>query len=239
MKPAPIPPNALTRLRQRQPVFGVMQTLPSSAVAEAAIASGFDFVMLDCEQGVIDDDVHLASLELIAASTAFSAVRVRRNDVGAVRRYLAAGADAILMADVRDGAGAGALAACKQTRRDGAGSLLFAMIESREGIANVAAIAATPGIDGLVIGPHDLAADLGTPKDFTRAAFTRSVAEVEDAAMRSGLLLGGGAYAGFPLERLLTAGHCLILAGGDTAALRVGLRAQLDAVLANTRQPRT
>lgn len=233
MMPAAAPTSALERLRRREPVFGVMQTLASTRVTEAALAAGFDFVMLDCEQGVVDDDVHVAALALIRGSTAFSAVRVKPGDLDAVDRYLARGADAILMPDVRDRSSAAAFA----TRANNGAPLLFAMIESSEGVRNAAVIAETPGIAGLVIGPHDLAENLGAPKDFTRPAFTRAVGAVEKAATEAGILLGGGAYAGFPLERLLAKGHSLILAGSDVAALNHGYQAQFEATLAKSKRP--
>src|SRR6201987_5044620 len=44
-----------------------------------------------------------------------------------------------------------------------AGALCFAMIETREGLDNLDEIAATPGLDGLYVGPSDLSIALGLP----------------------------------------------------------------------------
>ena len=51
---------------------------------------------------------------------------------------------------------------------------VLAMIETAEGLANVEAIAATPGLDGLYIGPSDLTIGLGEPRWATRPLPTPS-----------------------------------------------------------------
>jgi 4-hydroxy-2-oxoheptanedioate aldolase len=228
--------SALARLRQREPVFGIMQTLPSPHVTEAALQAGFDFVMLDCEHGIVDEAVHRAAVRLIGSSGAFSAVRVMPHDLAAVRRYLDWGVDVVLMPDVRNAAAASAFAECAGHDAD---ALMFAMIESGDGAASASAIAATQGIAGLVIGPHDLAAELGVPKEFTAPRFKRAVKTVEAAAHRAGALLGGGAYGGFPIEQLVASGHTFILAGSDIAALTPGFRAQFDATRLHLKPKRT
>jgi 2-keto-3-deoxy-L-rhamnonate aldolase RhmA len=80
-----------------------------------------------------------------------------------------------------------------------------------------------------VIGPHDLAADLGTDNDFAAPAYHAAFSKIEEAATRAGVLLGSRTHPGFPIERLLGAGHSFILASGDVSALRDGYRAHLEA----------
>ncbi len=249
-----LPPNlrgALARLRSGQPVFGLVQTAPGPFVTELAVWSGFDFVVVDCEHGIIDEPAHVASLQVISGSEAFAVVRVRPGDVGAISRYLDFGAAGILMPNVRTPAEATALVAAatygpKGTRSstgsalraaryglgpqtDPAPPLLLAMIESAQGVENIGAIAQTPGLDGLVIGPYDLSADLGCANDFSAAAYTRAFTEIERAAARTGRLLGSAAFPGFPVQRLLSAGHRFIVASVDTLALRDGFRSHLAA----------
>jgi len=233
--------SARERLRQHQPVFGVIQTIPSPGITEIAILCGYDFVILDCEHGIVDEASQVASLAIISASPAFSAVRVRPEDYGAVGRYLDFGADCILMADLKGPAAAAAFVAAaamgpRGTRSsslsvrahqyglDGAAQrappVLIAMIESAQAVEQIAAIAQTPGLDGIVMGPNDLSADLGCPGDFASLGFARAAAAIAKAATDAHLILGGGAYPGLPVEGLLKSGHTFILSHSDVAALR-------------------
>lgn len=246
--------KSLTKLRGRTPVLGALQTIPGRAMTELALSAGFDFVMLDCEKGVVDIDAHLASLEAVLESDdAFAAVRVKPGDFDAVCRYVEFGAHLIVLPDVQTAADATAfVAAAARGKLKGASRetdapdlgaelpeqtadhlpLLFAMIESVKGVAAIADIAATPGLAGLIVGPNDLAADLGCPGDFTTKAYEDAVQIVELTAERHGLLLGSREHPGFPLRRLVEAGHCCILASIDVLALRDGYRADLAAAKA-------
>lgn len=247
--------TALARLRQGQAVFGTLQSIPTSLVTEIAVLSGYDFVILDCEHAVLDEPSHVASLQVISSSDAFSIVRVRPKDFDAVGRYLDFGADGILLPDVQSAAQAREFVAAanqgpKGTRSSTGGSaralrygigskvpaaqpLLLAMIEGTAAVAAIDEIATTAGLDGLVIGPHDLAADLGIADDFSTSAYAQAFAAVERAGARAGLLLGTRAHPGYPVERLLQCGHRFILVGADIAALRDGYRANLDAAKAS------
>jgi 2-keto-3-deoxy-L-rhamnonate aldolase RhmA len=241
--------SPLQRLRRREPVFGIMQTLPAPSLTELAVWSGCDFVILDCEHGIVDEPAHVACLQVLGGSAAFAAVRLRPKDFGSVGRYLDFGADAILMPDVESAADAHALVSAAlhgpngtrsstrtvRSARYGLSSvaatqpLLFAMIEGRRALAELAAIAATPGISGLIIGPNDLSADLGCASEFAAPAYAAAVSQVEATAADAQLLLGTIAHPHYPTERLLAAGHRLIIVSSDVAIVRDGCQAQLAA----------
>lgn len=231
-------------------MFGVMQSIPSSTLTEIACWCGYDFVILDCETGVVDEVAQLASLQVVSGGAAFSAVRVRAGDLSAVGRYLNRGADAILLPDVTTGEQAAAFVAAatcgpRGTRSSARGArvarhgmmgkseenrtrpLLLAMMEGASAVRNAVDIAATPGLDGVVIGPNDLSADLGCPGDFASSAYSEAFMQIERAARGVGMILGSALHAGFGAERLLRAGHRFILAGSDVAVLREGFRTNL------------
>jgi len=241
-------PEALERLRRRVPVIGTLQSICAPTLTEIAILSGYDFIVLDCEHSVLDEPSQLASLQVISGTEAFSVVRVRPQDFAAVGRYLDFGAHAILLPDVRSAADASAFVAAathgpRGTRsstgavranrygipssKQAPAPLLLAMIEGAQAVDAIEAIAATPGLDGLVIGPNDLAADLDVVDDFSAPAYVAAFTAVEQAAKRERLILGSRTHPGFPIERLLGAGHCFILAGRDVAAIREGYRLNL------------
>jgi 2-keto-3-deoxy-L-rhamnonate aldolase RhmA len=243
---------SLERLRRGEPVFGIVQTLPLPTLTELAVWSGYDFVILDCEHGIVDEAAHVACLQVVSNSGAFAAVRVRPKDFGSVGRYLDFGADAILLPDVQTLADAvafvsaatcGPLGNRSSTRsarisRYGLGApterapLLFAMIEGNRALADLTAIAATPGISGFIVGPNDLSADLGCPFEFSAPAYSAAISKIEQTAAIAQLLIGTIAHPQYPTERLLAAGHRFIIVSSDVAIVREGCKTQLAAARA-------
>jgi 4-hydroxy-2-oxoheptanedioate aldolase len=71
-------------------------------------------------------------------------------------------------------------------------TMVFAMIETAEALANVEAIAATPGLDGLFVGPSDLSITLsrGAGIDKTGPATLDAMARISAAAKANGLVAG-------------------------------------------------
>ena len=63
---------------------------------------------------------------------------------------------------------------------------LLVQIETSQALQNVEAIAATPGVDGVLFGPADLAADLGYPEQRSHPEVTRSIQEGITLAHRAG-----------------------------------------------------
>jgi 4-hydroxy-2-oxoheptanedioate aldolase len=100
--------------------------------------------------------------------------------------------------------------------------LVWPMIESRTAVANLDDILATPGIDGVYVGPNDLALSLGeTPAQSTLAPHTS--AALAHIAERAG---AAGKFAGIFCAEIETAvamaaqGYRLITPGSDVGILR-------------------
>lgn len=205
------------RLDAGRPLFGLVQTMASAGAVSLAAAIGFDFIIVDSEHGEGDCADHAASLAAIAASGLLSAVRLKPGDHPGGERYAALGAGALLMANVQRAIDVERLA---EAATSPAGApLLFAMIESGAGVEELSAIASANQLAGLVIGPNDLASDLGQT-DLQSDALLRVVSAIEAEARLRALALGSGVYPGFTLERLLGAGHSLIVVGSDIGAMR-------------------
>jgi 4-hydroxy-2-oxoheptanedioate aldolase len=231
--------KALERLRQGQPVFGLFQTFPDATLTELAVWCGYDFVILDCEHGVVDESAQLQVLRVICGSDAFSLVRVRPGDDSAVARYLDFGADGVLVPDVRTPDQARQIGFAANGRwtgglrgdRYGLGPasqgkrkpLVIVLIESAEGVHNVEAILDVAEIDGAIVGSGDLSTNLGSPGDFTSPAYVSANERVERAARERGKILGAKPYATFSIPILLERGHRLILVGRDVAFIKNGL----------------
>jgi 4-hydroxy-2-oxoheptanedioate aldolase len=99
-------------------------------------------------------------------------------------------------------------------------TLVVVMIESPQGVANCDAIAATPGVDALLIGTNDLCFEMGIPGQFNDPRVADAYAKVIAACRRHGKHPGmGGMYTPELLERHIGMGARLILAGSDFSLL--------------------
>lgn len=205
------------RLDAGGPLFGLVQTMASAGAVSIAAAAGFDFIIVDSEHGEGHCADHAVSLSAIGASGLLSAVRLKPGDYAGGERYAGLGAGALLMANVQARFEVERLS---QTATSSAGApLIFAMIESGRGVGELSAIASAAQLAGLVIGPNDLANDLGQT-DLCSDAVMGAASAIEAEARSRGLALGSGVYPGFGLERLLSAGHSFIVVGSDIGALR-------------------
>jgi len=235
--------NAFERLRQGEPVFGLFLTYPAAQVAETAIWCGLDFVILDCEHGVVDESAQMEVLRTVCGSDAFVLVRTRAGDSSAVARYLDFGADGVLVPDVRTRAQAEEIAFAAHKRWTGGlrgdrygiapraakSPLVMVLIESPEGVANADAILELDGIDGAIVGTGDLSTQLGAPGDFSSPAFRDAVDVVERAARSRNKVLGSKPEKHLPIAAALARGHRLFLIGRDMGLLKAKLSETLTA----------
>ena len=103
--------------------------------------------------------------------------------------------------------------------------LLLPMVETAGALADVEAIAALPGVDGLFVGPYDLSLSLGRP-GVTDAQVVAAIGRVHQACAQAGLL--SGVFSGDRhLDPLLPTGLDLLALDTDVTVLRRGLEALL------------
>jgi 2-keto-3-deoxy-L-rhamnonate aldolase RhmA len=99
-------------------------------------------------------------------------------------------------------------------------TMIIVMLESAQAIANADAIAAVPGVDGLLIGTNDLAAELGIPGDFAHPRIAEAYTAMIAACRRHGKHAGmGGVYDHALMEKFIRLGVRFMLGGGDVALL--------------------
>jgi 4-hydroxy-2-oxoheptanedioate aldolase len=100
--------------------------------------------------------------------------------------------------------------------------LVFAMIETRDGLANLEAIGKTPGLDGIYIGPADLSYALGLPPRMDNdhpkhlAAVERIVKVCRECSLLVGIHTADPEFARGAVER----GANLVTIATDIHALR-------------------
>ncbi len=202
------------RWERRDAALGAWLTLEGPASAGAVAAAGFDWVSVDLQHGTATLDTLAPILAALEPTGVTPFVRAPWNDPAVMMRALDLGARGVICPMVDTGAEAGALVrACRyppigrrsygpvraafgvgreQTERANEAVLVFAMIETAEGFANLAEIASTPGLNGLYVGPADLslALGLGSFADLTAPDLLEALDTVLEAASRSGIVAG-------------------------------------------------
>lgn len=183
----PIDARLPEMLRSGRLLRGVFNGIPSPAIVEMCAFAGFDFVLLDNEHGSAGLETTEHMLRAARASGIPTVVRCLEHDMA---RTLDLGASAVQIPMVDTAAHAASLVqrvkyptrgqpglrgAAFSTRAAGYGAFggpahtalsndgvaLIVMIETPEGVANAAAIAAVPGVDAVFVGPNDLAHSMG------------------------------------------------------------------------------
>ena len=101
------------------------------------------------------------------------------------------------------------------------------MIESREGVENVEAIAAVPEIDVLFIGPYDLSLSLGIVEQFENPIFWNAVEKIIAAAKKSNVAVGLQSGNMEFLARVRDMGANFLICGSETSVLLEGYRKAL------------
>ncbi len=106
-------------------------------------------------------------------------------------------------------------------------TLVVAMIETVEGRRNADAIAAVPGIDALLVGCTDMAAELGVTGQLAHPELKATLDEVFAACRRHGKFAGvGGVYDEALMAQYIDKGARLILSGSDLAFLMSGAKSR-------------
>ena len=101
-------------------------------------------------------------------------------------------------------------------------------VESATGVENAAAIAAVDGVDGVFVGPSDLAASMGVLGQQTHPDVIAAVHRTFDAVRAAGKPVGVNAFDPTAAQAYLDAGASFVLVGADVALLARGSEALAD-----------
>lgn len=98
--------------------------------------------------------------------------------------------------------------------------IALAMIESQHALDNLDAILDTPGLDGIYVGPNDLALSLGvTPAAQPGDKVEQAIDQILTATLKRGLLAGIFCSDGEAARRRIEQGFHLVTPGNDANAL--------------------
>jgi 2-keto-3-deoxy-L-rhamnonate aldolase RhmA len=219
--------------------------------------AGFDWIFIDMEHGTLGVD--MATQIAVAAQDAgiTPIVRVPGHDHYHATRVLDGGALGIVAPHVDDAATAARIASNCRYPPDGhrsmagappqlgfqthpvaeaaaavnAALLIVVMIESPTALANIDAIAATPGVDALLIGTNDLCMEMGIPGQFDHPRVEDAYRNLVAACRAHGKHPGmGGVYNPPLMKKYIDIGARLVLAGNDFSFMMAAAKAQAAAV---------
>lgn len=236
-------------LAARHPQIGLWMALAHPSAAEICAGAGFDWVVIDGEHGPSDIPLMLSQLQAVAAKPAHPVVRVPVGETRLIKQVLDIGAQSVLVPMVESGRQAREMVRAMRYPPEGirgvgaalarasdygaigdyvtaanAEVCLLVQVESRAGLVAIDEIAAVDGVDGVFIGPADLAADMGHPGRPDTAevagAIDDALARIHAAGKPSGILAFDTALA----RRRLEAGVTFVAVGADVTLLAKGAR---------------
>lgn len=223
-----------------------------SVVADVLLRCQTDWVFIDIETlpVAISEVSHMLDLSLRAEVPAM--VRLNDHNPTTIRQVLDAGARGVIAPMVSTAAQAKAIvqaayyppqgqrglasAKCQgysggwdQARllKENASVSVVLMIETQEGLDNIDAIAAEPGVDALFVGTGDLSASLGVLGQPDSKVFDDALVQVAEAAKYHQISLGAMVGNELSYSRLRALGFTLLLAGLDLNWLQQAARQRL------------
>ena len=233
-----------------RPQIGLWQALASPYTAEICAGAGFDWLLIDGEHAPNDIPLILAQLQAISGSTVEPVVRASIGDPVQIKQLLDIGARSLLVPMIESAEEAAATVRATRYPPNGmrgVGSAigrasrwnrtpaylqeaeeeicLLLQIESAAGLGAVDEIAATSGVDGVFVGPSDLAAALGHLGDpghaEVQAAVEHAFARILAAGKAAGILIADKKLA----ARYLELGATFVAVGTDVTILARGAEA--------------
>jgi 4-hydroxy-2-oxoheptanedioate aldolase len=223
--------------------IGLWSSLCSNIAAEIVSDSGFDWLLLDTEHSPNEIPGLLSQLQAVELGTATPIIRPAWNDAVLAKRCLDIGAQTLLFPYVQNAAEAKAAVASTRYPPDGIRGVSVAarasrygrvpgylgkanseicvlvQVETREAMNELEAIAAVDGVDGVFIGPSDLAASLGhlgnPAHPEVQAAIKDAVTRLKKVGKPAGILTG----IEDEVRRYIEWGYLFVAVGSDVGVL--------------------
>lgn len=229
--------------------LGMWVNSASGVVAEICAGSGVDMLVIDAEHGPNSVESVLVQLQAVQGYDVVPAVRVPANDDVVIKRYLDIGARNLIVpmvdsphdaaeaaaavayppggvrgvgAALARASGWGADASYLSTARDGIS--LCVQIESVAAVEAVDEILGVPGVDGILVGPSDLAASMGLLGQQTHPEVVATVEACLVRAQAAGKPAGVNAFDPSLARRYGVAGARFVIVGADVTLLANGAK---------------
>jgi 4-hydroxy-2-oxoheptanedioate aldolase len=233
--------SALTRGELQ---IGLWMALADSYPAELCAGCGYDWLLIDGEHAPNDLRSMLGALQAVAPYPTHPVVRIPKADDALIKQVLELGATTLLVPMVESaqqaaelvramryppqgirGVGSGIARSARWSRypnylhEANDQMCLLVQVETREALAQIDAIAAVDGVDGVFIGPADLSASMGLlgqpAHPDVKAAIEGAIASIRRAGKSPGILCADEALA----RRYIEVGAQFVAVGVDTSLL--------------------
>jgi 4-hydroxy-2-oxoheptanedioate aldolase len=229
--------------------IGLWSSLSSNYTVEVIAGAGFDWILLDSEHSPNDLESLLTQLQAAAPYPCQPIVRVPWNDMVTIKRVLDIGAQSLLIPYVSTAEEARAAVSYTRyppkglrgvagtTRASRFGRIkdyarraheelcVLVQVETEQALANIEAIAAVEGVDGIFIGPADLHASLGytgeTANPAVKPLIDDAIRRIRRAGSAPGILTPNETDA----THWLKCGALFIAVGADVGILARGAEA--------------
>jgi len=240
-----LPQNRFKRgLAEGRQQIGLWSTLSTAFAAEAVAGAGFDWLLLDTEHSPGDVLTVLAQRRALSGYAEVSpVVRPASNDPVLIKRALDVGARSLIVPFVQNAEEASAAVAAARYpplgsrgvsvgprandygrvknyhRNAHLDTCIIVQLESRTALVEIEAIAAIDGVDGLFIGPSDLAADFGHLGNPLHAEVQEAITDAATRIRATGKSAGTLAGDVEDVDRLFGLGFNYTAAGSDVGIL--------------------
>lgn len=241
-----MPHNAFKQaLAGQQAQLGLFLGLGHPVSAEILATCGFDFLLIDAEHGLNDLRGIQAQLQAIAAYPTPCLVRPPNHDPALIKQLLGAGVQTLLVPMVENAEQARQLVRAMRYPPHGirgvgtglergarwnavsdyfaqadAQTCLIVQVESRQALEQLDEIAQVDGVDGVFLGPSDLAASLGhlgqTGHPEVKQAIETALRRITAHGKAAGVFCADPAL----VENYHASGASFLALGADTALLR-------------------
>lgn len=244
------PDQLRSRWKSGDVTFGLWSAIADSFAVELSAVANLDYICLDQQHGMVDLKDLATLLPAIERHGPLPITRVPVNETSVIGRSLDAGAMGVVVPMVSTAAEASAAVAACQYAPSGVRSfgpiraaiaagtgdpnrlgsvLCIVMVETKEGIANLPDIAATPGVDAIYVGPADLALSLGLAPTLepTDARHTDAITAIRDACGKAGIAAGIQCSDGAGARSQAEGGFQMVTIAKDSALLQAAVRREL------------
>ncbi|WP_220810828.1 2-dehydro-3-deoxyglucarate aldolase [Cupriavidus sp. UME77] len=250
--PSPLPNRFRADVLAHKRVIGCWCSLGNATTTEILGLAGFDWLLLDGEHSPNDVLTFIPQLMALQGSVSAPVVRPPANDPVLLKRLLDIGFYNFLIPFVESAeqagravsatryppAGVRGVSSVQRSNRYGTVPDYFSQIndnicvlvqiESRKGVDAADEICAVDGVDGIFIGPNDLAAAYGHLGNPNHPEVQAQVARIFEAARRAGKAVGTLTPVEADARRYLDMGASFVAVGVDQSLFRTATQALRD-----------
>ncbi|GAA2814784.1 4-hydroxy-2-oxoheptanedioate aldolase [Aminobacter aminovorans] len=204
-----------TKIREQQPIISAMMRFPDPGIAELLAVLGFDVIVIDNEHMPFNDETIANIARACAAHGVACMIRPTDHNPRQIGRYLDMGLVGILAAHVDTAEQARSIVSAvkyppfgkrgmmplsraatfgmgaptgEYAARANDETLVICMCESRTGVENIDGILAVEGVDGVAVGPSDIANSYGMPGKSMDPKIVEIISTLEGKIFASGKL---------------------------------------------------